>query len=96
MSEWLFPKKEKRNIDINYKYKKGNLYYDKVEKTLAYQKCVKQAEELARQMADEKTNGFRGMGYCHIFWGCKKQVLKDNYNIDWRSPAEMNPYCKFD
>lgn len=40
--------------------------------------------------------GHVGKGYCHILWGCKKEILKEKFNIDWRSPAEMNPHCKFD
>ena len=36
------------------------------------------------------------MGYCHQFWSCKKQILKEEYGIDWLSPAERNPGCRFD
>ena len=37
-----------------------------------------------------------GFGFCRVFWGTKKQVLKDEYNIDWRTPIEMNPNVIFD
>lgn len=37
-----------------------------------------------------------GMGYCHAFWETKKQVLKEDYNINWRTPSEMNPDIMFD
>ena len=91
--------KERRKDDfpnITYKYKRGGVYYDKVEKTWAYRKCIKKAEKLAYQMADEETNGYRGRGYCHTFWDCKQKVLKEKYNIDWRTPSQMNPRCRFD
>ena len=36
------------------------------------------------------------MGYCHRFWACKKRILREEYGIEWRSLAEMNPGCNFD
>ena len=36
------------------------------------------------------------MGFCHIYWSRKKMLLKDIYNIDWKTPAELNPGTKFD
>lgn len=38
----------------------------------------------------------RGMGFIHTFWATKKQILKEKYGIDWRSPAELNPEWFFD
>lgn len=38
----------------------------------------------------------RGLGFCHGYWKRKKQLLKEIYNIDWKSPAELNPHIKFD
>lgn len=37
-----------------------------------------------------------GMGYCHMFWGAKAELLKNKYHIDWKSPGEMNPDMYFD
>ena len=36
------------------------------------------------------------LGSIHLFWDIKKQILKEKYGIDWRTPAEMNPKIKFD
>jgi len=36
------------------------------------------------------------MGYCHVIWVKKKQILKDRYGVDWKSPAELNPNIEFD
>ena len=36
------------------------------------------------------------MGYCHVLWAKKKQILKERYGIDWKSPAELNPTIEFD
>ena len=35
------------------------------------------------------------MGYCHLFWQKKKELLKE-YGIDWKTPQEQNPLCNYD
>lgn len=35
-------------------------------------------------------------GYCHIYWGIKKDILKEKYNIEWYTPDEENPETIFD
>jgi hypothetical protein len=36
------------------------------------------------------------LGYSHLYWGLKKQILKEKYDIDWQSPAELNPTMEID
>lgn len=36
------------------------------------------------------------MGYCHLLWAAKKDILKKDYNIDWYTPAEENPATLYD
>ena len=73
-------------------YKKGFLYYDDVELTEEYKKIEKKVEtEVERRLRDVP----RGMGYCHAYWACKREVLNE-YGIEWRSPSAMNPGCMFD
>lgn len=38
----------------------------------------------------------RGMGFCHLFWETKQQILLTKHGIKWRSPAQMNPHTRFD
>ena len=38
----------------------------------------------------------RTLGYCHALWAAQREILKEKYGIDWRSPAEMNPNIIFD
>lgn len=33
----------------------------------------------------------RGLGFCHMFWGTKRKLLKEEYGIEWLTPAECNP-----
>jgi len=44
-----------------------------------------------------KNSQFRDqMGFCHVFWSTKKGILKEKYGIEWKTPAEMNPFVIFD
>lgn len=36
------------------------------------------------------------LGLCHLIWSKAKRIFKDEYDIDWRSPAELNPDVIFD
>ena len=73
-------------------YKNGFLYYDDVELTEEYKKIEKKVEaEVERRLSDVP----KGMGYCHAFWACKREVLSE-YGIEWRSPSAMNPGVMFD
>lgn len=38
----------------------------------------------------------RYLGFCHTFWQERKEVFKELYGIDWKTPAEMNPGAMFD
>ncbi|MBQ2953776.1 MAG: hypothetical protein IJE07_09520 [Clostridia bacterium] len=36
------------------------------------------------------------IGYCRVFWQHKKRILLDEYGLDWKSPADLNPAVSFD
>ena len=38
----------------------------------------------------------RHIGYCHLYWGEEKTLLRDEYGIEWKSPAELNPHVLYD
>ena len=69
------------------------MHRDPVEDTLEYQQIKAELEELINE---KLKNCSRGLGYCHIYWRTKKRILKEKYNIEWRSPAELNPCVIFD
>lgn len=75
-------------------YKKYYYYNDRVELSFKYlihkRKVEKLAHERAKLVVDENSKAF-----LHVFWGCKKNILKEKYNIDWRTPVELNPHIKF-
>ncbi len=33
--------------------------------------------------------------FCLLYWNTKKSVLKERFDIDWKTPAEMNPNIRF-
>lgn len=70
----------------------SSLYNDPIEQTPTY---LKIAKELEQRIIDQ-IGGNNGMGYCHLYWRTKKQMLKDYYNIDWLSPADLNKTTYFD
>lgn len=38
----------------------------------------------------------KDLGFCHYYWGEKKDRLWKKYGMDWKTPAEMNPDILFD
>lgn len=38
----------------------------------------------------------RGIGFCHVFWDRKKEILKTEFGLEWQTPAELNPHILFD
>ncbi len=53
-------------------------------------------EELEAELQEKLKNFPHGIGFCHVYWGMKKRLLKEKYGIDWKSPAELNPTVMFD
>lgn len=37
-----------------------------------------------------------GFGQCHAHWALQRKILAEEYGIDWKSPAQMNPNVCFD
>ena len=53
-------------------------------------------EAATRQAESELAEVSRDIGFCHKFWALKKKILRRNYGIDWKTPAEMNPGTFYD
>lgn len=68
------------------------LKHDPIEDTPAFQAIAQELEE--KILA--KIGGNRGMGYCHLYWATKREILQKDYGIEWRSPAVLNPRVRFD
>lgn len=74
-------KKNKKAPEMEYKEEQG-----------IPAKVIKEVEkEVDRILKDTP----HGMGFCHIYWNCKKQLLKDR-GYDWLSPKDLNPGVIYD
>lgn len=69
-----------------------SLWYDAVEDSEEYQNVIVDVEK----DVDEELGGEKYFGICHQYWRIKRRILKEKYGIDWKSPGEMNPLCRFD
>lgn len=68
-----------------------NIITDEVEKTEEYL-AIK--DEVDKEI--EKLIKKNQLGQCHELWEFKKSLLKNKYNINWRTPEELNPNIVFD
>ena len=73
---------------------KYGIITDDIEQTEEYKKIEKELNEKLDIWAEE--NKVFGLGSCHRFWAKKKEILKTEYNIEWKSPQELNPTVFFD
>lgn len=66
--------------------------YDPINDDPTYAWAIKEAGDRANM---EVGRPFV-MGTCHRIWNRKKQILKEEFGIEWYSPREMNPGARFD
>jgi hypothetical protein len=66
-----------------------------IEKTKEFKKIVKKVDKEVEEILEARGER-KGFGYCHSFWPEKKRLLREKYNIEWKTPIEMNPYVIFD
>jgi len=66
---------------------------DPVETDPKFTAILAQAEAAAeRELGDRP----QGMGFCHTFWRTKKRILREEFRVHRRTPAELNPEVRFD
>lgn len=74
----------------------SDIKYDPIEDTEEYKNIVDELEKKIETCMAFENIPIGGFGTCHIYWSYKKEILKNDYNIDWMSPAELNPTIMFD
>jgi hypothetical protein len=68
------------------------LRHDIIERDPKLKKIFKEAEQEAIQELSKRLNMRSSKkAYCHAFWNEKKRILKEKYNIEWKTLADMNP-----
>ena len=71
----------------------GHLRQDPVEFTYIWEDIYYDVE---KRLDERFANAPRQMGFCFLYWNAKREILKNEYGIDWKSPSQMNPRVKFD
>lgn len=71
----------------------GHLRQDPVEFTYRWEDIYYKVQH---RLDERFANAPRHMGFCFKFWNAKRELLKNEYGIDWKSPSQMNPRVKFD
>ena len=73
----------------------ASLLHDPVEDDPKYSSVFAVIDgEVDTHLKDHPMRG--AMGFSHVFWDTKKEILETKYGIHWRPPAEMNPHVLFD
>lgn len=87
----IFTKKGKAKLEEN--YIPWPIENDPIEETPNFKKYVKRVDKAIDILypAHEQK-----LGSCHEIWYIKKILLKECYDIDWKTPSEMNPGVMFD
>lgn len=73
----------------------SGLYYDPIEDDTRYAEVFQKIDAEVDEALGITSKG-GGRGYIHVIWETKKRILKGKYQIDWRTPAELNPHVMFD
>jgi hypothetical protein len=74
------------------KHPRFHFLYDPINDDPAFAWAIKEAG----QRVDDELGPPLKMGSCHRRWRRKKEILKEEFDIDWFTPSEMNPGARFD
>lgn len=87
----LFTPEELVRIIVNPKI--GHLRKDPIEYSYRWEEIY---YDLEKELNERFANAPRQRGLCYHIWNAKRELLKDKYGIEWRSPAQMNSRVRFD
>lgn len=74
---------------------KLKIKYDPIEDDAKIKKILDIVDIETKELLEEREVNVK-RGYCHYFWATKKEILREKYNIGWKSPKDMNLSFKFD
>lgn len=85
-------RREMARLTNKHSHPKIRILYDPIRDDPNYAWAIKEAGERAKEEAGHTFE----LGTCHLIWNRKKQILKEEFGIDWYSAREMNPNARFD
>ena len=68
---------------------------DSIEETEEFKKIEKLVNEEVENLLEQQ-GVKKQLGYFHIYQNLKKKILKEKYDIEWKTIEEMNPDIIFD
>ena len=71
----------------------GGENIDAKERDPKYSSIIRKAKKEAERNVKFPKNE---LGYCNYLWEEQKRILKEQYDIDWRTPGELNPGAIYD
>ena len=72
------------------------MIYDEIEEKEEFKKVLPLVEKLTELQLEKKGINSDTPNYIVIYWNVKKSILKENFDIDWKTPEELNPDILFD
>ena len=70
--------------------------YDHIEDELEYKTVIEEVNQKCKQILQEQNITEDILGYTNEFDNIKKKVLKEKYNIEWKTRRELNPGITID
>lgn len=74
----------------------SSIKYDPLEDTEEYKNIADELERKIESYMRLNSISMTSLGACHKYWGIKKEILIRDYNMDWKSPEELNEDVMFD
>ncbi|MDD2391350.1 MAG: hypothetical protein PHU94_00225 [Bacilli bacterium] len=71
------------------------MIYDEIEEKEEFKKVLPLVEKLTELQLEKKGINSDTPNYIVIYWNVKKSILKENFDIDWKTPEELNPDILF-
>lgn len=71
----------------------SGLFYDPIEDSEDFKLIEQEVDKRVKEATKDLEDVF---GACHGIWSMKKDILKEEYGINWHSVADVNPDCDFD
>lgn len=98
--KWEATQKQKENAippfeepPLSYRPPNGSFRRDAVELTPEFRSVIQEAKRLADRELEKHE---RGMGFIHVRDRTLQRILKERFQIDWRTTREMNPEINID
>lgn len=66
------------------------MIYDEIEEKEEFKKILPLVEKLTELQLEKKGINPDTPNYIVIYWNVKKSILKENFDIDWKTPEELN------